>query len=116
MQAVVDYQGLFIDIYVGWPGKVHDARVFENSSFYKGMVSGTLFPEKKRLINGVKVPLLILGDAAYPALLWLLKPYPQHATTTRKMEHFNYRQSRACMVVENSFGRLKGHWRCLLKL
>ena len=115
MQAVVDYQGLFIDVYVEWPGKVHDARVFVNSAFYKGMVSGTLFLIKKRLINGVEVPLLILGDPAYPALPWLMKPYPQHATMTRKMEHFNYRQSRARMVVENAFGRLKGRWRCLLK-
>ena len=30
MQAVVDYQGLFIDVYIGWPGKVHDAQVFVN--------------------------------------------------------------------------------------
>ena len=38
MQGLVDFCGLCMDIYVGWPGKVHDARVFVNSSLYlKGM-------------------------------------------------------------------------------
>ena len=32
MQAMVDFRGLFMDVYIGWPGKVHDARVFMNSS------------------------------------------------------------------------------------
>ena len=27
MQAVVDFRGLFMDMYIGWPGKLHDARV-----------------------------------------------------------------------------------------
>ena len=103
MQAVVDYQGLFIDVYIGWPGKVHDARVFVNSSFY-----GTLFPQRNRVIRGVDVPLLILGDPAYTALSWLMKPYPEHAGMTEQMKHYNYRQSRARIVVENAFGRIKG--------
>ena len=32
MQAVVDFRGLFMDVNIGWPGKVHDARVFVNSN------------------------------------------------------------------------------------
>ena len=27
----MDHEGLFIDICAGWPGRVHDARVFVNS-------------------------------------------------------------------------------------
>ena len=27
MQGMVDHMGRFTDIYIGWPGRVHDARV-----------------------------------------------------------------------------------------
>ena len=48
MQAVVDYGGKFLDIYIGWPGKVHDARVFANSSLYDMAQHGTLLPNWKK--------------------------------------------------------------------
>ena len=115
VEGVVDYQGQFIDVYIGWPGKLHDARVFNNSSFYLKGRQGTLFPSHPINIEGTNVPLLVLGDAAYPLLPWLMKPYPETTTTTDEQKHFTYRQSRAGMVIENSFGRLKGRWRCLLK-
>ena len=48
MQAMVDHLYRFTDIYVGWPGKVHDARVFANSAIYQKGQSGTLFPGASR--------------------------------------------------------------------
>ena len=115
MQAVVDFQGIFIDVKIGWPGKVHDARIFANSSCYRKCSSGTMFPDWCRTIGGVSVPLVILGDPAYPLLPWLMKPYLENTSTPPRERNFNYRLSRARMVVENSFGHLKGRWRCLLK-
>ena len=115
MQALVDHKGRFMDVCVGWPGKVHDARVFANSTLYTQGSNGQLFPNKSRKMGEVDVPLVILGDPAYPLLLWIMKPYPESEHTPADKKLFNYRQSHARTVVENSFGCLKGRWRCLLK-
>ena len=56
MQAVADHRYCFTDIYIGWPGSVHDARVFKNSELYVKGQNGTLLPNTHRTINGVEVP------------------------------------------------------------
>ena len=95
MQSVIDFRGIFTDIYIGWPGKVHDARVLVNSDLYRKGCGGTLLPDWKRTINGVDIPLLILGDPAYPLLPWLMKAYPEMNTIPADAKHFNYCLSRA---------------------
>ena len=115
MQAVVDSRGLFLDAYIGWPGKVHDARVLVNSTLYKKMLKKDVLPNWTRQLHGVEIPLLILGDPAYPLLPWFMKSYLENEHATPEERHFNYRQSRARMTIENAFGGLKGRWRCLLK-
>ena len=115
LQGLVDDKYRFTDIYVGWPGRVHDAHVFRKSGLFAKASSGILLPEITKDIEGVRVPLVIVGDAAYPLMPWLMKPFINNRRLDEEQKHFNYRQSRARMVVENAFGRLKGRWRVLLK-
>ena len=115
IQAVVDSEYLFRDIYVGWPGSVHDARVFANSSLYQKAIDGKILQGRKQHLYGQDVPIFLVGDAAYPLFPWLMKPFTSSSQLTGEEKQFNYRLSRARIVVENAFGRLKARWRCLLK-
>ena len=74
---------LYRDVVIGWPGSVHDARVLSNSKiFEKG--NNTLFPQNvEEEICGQKMNPVIIGDAAYPLLPWLMEPYPENSTTPR---------------------------------
>nr|XP_055051176.1 uncharacterized protein LOC129436904 [Misgurnus anguillicaudatus] len=115
LQGVVDHKLMFWDINVGWPGKVHDARVFGNSSIFQKGQSGRLFPPWTEEFQGVSVPICIVGDAAYQLLPWLQKPFPETPGVTQDQRLYNYRLSRARVCAERAFGRLKARWRCLLK-
>jgi len=113
-QAVVDHEYKFMDIAVGFPYSNHDAYVLRNSGIFRMGMSGTLFPDMKQNINGVDIPIFLIGDPAYPLMPWLMKGFPRQNIDDDK-EAFNHRLSTARMVVENAFGRLKARWRCLLK-
>ena len=115
IQAVVDSEYLFCDIYVGWPGSVHDACVFANSSLYKKAIEGTILNGHVRCLDGKDVPTVLVGDSGYPLLPWLIKPFTFSTVLTLKEKKFNYRLSRARIVVENAFGMLEAWWRRLSK-
>ena len=96
---MVDHQGIFTDIHIGWPGRVHDAHVFSNSDLFQKGKNGQLLPDWKKDINGAEVPLDILGDPTYPLLTWLMKLYSEYMGMQRKNRRFNYNLSRATIVV-----------------
>ncbi|XP_062273057.1 uncharacterized protein LOC133978761 [Scomber scombrus] len=115
LQAVVDGRGLFWDVCVGFPGSVHDARVFRQSHLWDVLSGGQLLGLNKVNISGCDVGHYLLGDPAYPMQRWLMKPFSDTGRLTPDQQNFNYRVSSARSVVEMAFGRLKGRWRCLLK-
>ena len=76
LQALVDDQYRFLNVYTSWPGSVHDARVLSNSEVYVRGEAGTLMPSHVRILGRVPVPVGIIGDPAYPLLPWIMKAYP----------------------------------------
>ena len=65
-------------------------------------------------IEGINVPVHILGGPAYPLRTWLMKPYTQPGATSRE-QAFNTTLSSTSTVIQRAFSHLKGRWRILLK-
>ncbi|XP_054830360.1 uncharacterized protein LOC129326222 [Eublepharis macularius] len=113
LQGTVDHRGRFVDAEVGWSGKNHDAFVFAHSALCSAMDSGALIPNNHDMVlDGIRIPPVILADGAYPMRRWLMKPYGR-TTTTPAQRNFDRQLARCRNVVERSFGRLKSRWRCL---
>ena len=108
---------MFRDIFVGWPGKSHDARVFRRSPLYQRCINRSFLTEDlSKEIDGKMVNPLIICDSAYPMESWMMKPYCDSGNLYPRETNFNFCLSRTRVVVENCFGRLKGRFRCLSNL
>lgn len=64
MQAVAGWDLQFIDVSVGWPGSMHDARIFRNSSL--STFIGPRF---------VATDYHLIADTAYKLLAQILTPF-----------------------------------------
>ncbi|XP_025153259.1 putative nuclease HARBI1 isoform X5 [Harpegnathos saltator] len=101
MQGTVNEQNKFLDVLIGYPGSVHDARVFANSSLAEDLPA--------LCHNGN----IILGDAAYPCLPQLITPYRDNGHLTQAQRNFNRIHSQCRISVEHTFGVLKQRFRQL---
>jgi hypothetical protein len=103
VQAVCDFRGIFRDVLIGWPGRATDKRVLRCSPLWDNMESTHPLFDSERYH--------LLGDGGYQQKEWLLLPYSDSNTNTKR--RFNFAHSGARMVIERAFGRLKARWRCL---
>lgn len=101
LQAVVDANMRFTNIYCGKPGSLHDSRVLRRSPMYE-----TAFANQIQLFLGET---FLIGDSAYPSLL--VPPYKDNGHLTPQQIEFNYMLSSTRMSVERAFGNLKGRFR-----
>lgn len=99
----------------GIPGSCSASEALKKTNMYQKLEKGDDIPLISKTINGVEIPLVLLGDSSFQPSRWLLKPYINHHNLTDAETVFNHRLSRARRVVENLFGRLKCRWRRTLK-
>ena len=87
-----------LDVVLGWPGSVHDSRIWKLS-------------EAKAVIETQR-RFFVAGDSGYPISENLMKPYStQEAGADRRKRLFNQRLSGArTMMSECIFGALKRRW------
>ena len=115
--ALVDASYRFIYVDIGEYGSNADSNVFQFSNFGAKYIGNKLnVPGLKRLPNYNQegpMPHVIVADEAFPLLHTLMRPYPRSRESTLPRDEciFNYRLSRARMVVENAFGILAMRWR-----
>lgn len=102
VQGVVDTNGVFTDVCIGWPGSMPDDQVLEKSALFQRANGG--------LLKGV----WIVGNSNFPLLDWVLVPYNQQNLTWTQ-HAFNEKIGEVQKVAKDAFARLKGRWCCLQK-
>ena len=95
-----------IDFYCGWPGSVHDARVFRNSPIRRHLEGAGSLPSKFHL----------LGDSAYGLRSYMMVPFKDNGHLTAIEKNFNKLHSSTRVDVERYFGLLKCKFRRLMNL
>ena len=94
---------------------IHDARVLRLSGLFDLGENEQILTSPMKIVSGVEIPPLIIGDSTYPLLKCLVKQYPNRGHLQPDERKFNKTLSAARSVVERAFGMLKGRWRVLLK-
>ena len=89
-QGGFDANHRFLDVCIGWPGSVHDARVFTISTLYDKIEHHHILSNNTITVFGVSIPLYMIGDSAYPLKLWLMKPFAHNADLTSNQRNYNY--------------------------
>ncbi|CAB4035871.1 Hypothetical predicted protein, partial [Paramuricea clavata] len=114
VQAVCECKGLFMDVECLWPGSVHDAKVFANSSINDKLQSNKLPEIFQSVVPGCNlVPNYLIGDPAYPLTPFCMKEY--ESCRSNEQVVFNQMLRSARNPIECACGRLKARWSILTR-
>ena len=74
--GLVGYNKRFLHWGVGAPGSMHGSRMLRSTSLYEKIISGNIIPNKGITLGDFgNIPLVTIGDTAFPKHAWLLKSY-----------------------------------------
>ena len=98
----------FLYAAVGAPGSTHNSRMLKESAFFEEVLSGRAFPDRKINLGDLgDIPLVTIGNSAFPRFSWLIKCYNENTRDLQQC-YFNKMLCSARVVFENTYGMLKG--------
>ncbi|KAK7919088.1 hypothetical protein WMY93_010372 [Mugilogobius chulae] len=119
LMAVIDARYQFRVIDVGGYGRTSDGGIFAHSPFGHALHTGTLQLPPDQHLPGAHhfgpQPHVFVADEAFPLLPHLMRPFSRRPLSLEERV-FNYRLSRARLVVEDTFGILTSQWRVYRRL
>ncbi|KAM7313294.1 protein ALP1-like [Ixodes scapularis] len=99
LQGICDDQNQFIDVYIGFPGSAHDARILKESPIFEDA--------EAKCAGGY-----LLGDSAYPLLPYVMTPFrSSKAALPSWKTTYNTKHGQQRVTIENTFGLLKQRFR-----
>lgn len=110
--ADANYNLTYID--VGCKGRISDGGVFNRSTLYRAIESGSLgIPSPSNLPgSNIQAPYVIVADDAFALKSYLMKPYNFRGQDLSQRV-FNLRLSRARRMIESVFGIMAAKFRVL---
>ncbi|KAL5214601.1 hypothetical protein ABZP36_003753 [Zizania latifolia] len=113
-QALVDAEGRFLDVSVGWDPAMAPADILPRTKLYSSQSLVLANAPHGELIGG-SVPRYFLGPACCPMLPWLVTPYTNMDAMDdmSKERIFNHVHSHGMLLVRNAFGHVRSRWRLL---
>lgn len=104
--GVCDEQCRFTNISTGYPGRLHDSRVYRLTDLGRDLAidSHRLIPSDNNHI---------IADTAYPLIPYVMTPYKDNGHLTNVQVNYNYKLSSVRSSIERAFGRLKVKFRRL---
>ncbi|OWR44813.1 hypothetical protein KGM_202120 [Danaus plexippus plexippus] len=103
LQATIDANLRFTNIYCGEPGSSNCSRVLRKSPLYQTATQNrdTLFPHNTFLV----------GHSGYPSLSWLVPPFRENKRLTSQQREFNSLHASARKLSDKAFNLLKTKFR-----
>ncbi|XP_071738748.1 protein ALP1-like [Rutidosis leptorrhynchoides] len=107
LQAIVDPDLRFLDVFGGCPGRMTDEQIHKSSAFNKKC-------KGNERLNGQKndIQEYIVGNSGFPLLKWLITPYRGDSLSNAESV-FNEIVVKTHMVANEAFVKLKQNWKIL---
>ncbi|XP_069965543.1 uncharacterized protein [Bactrocera oleae] len=109
--ALVDYRCRFLYVNIGAPGLCNYAQTYNASALRLLLNNNDLLTGYKKEIDGVQIPVHIIGDSTFEFSKSLMTPYPNDISLTESQKQFNNKLLACKGIVNNAFRHVKARFR-----